>query len=117
LRRTPWSAAALLLPFAACRVSYSALDTASPEATRITNLHWLVLWVTGAVSFAVIAALAIALTGLLGIFYLVGSGWAPAAQRWTILARNLSLVALLIVWYRASAPTAPRPIRREAASH
>jgi cytochrome c oxidase subunit II len=62
LRRTHWSAAALLLPFAARRVSYSALDTASPEATRITNLHWLMLWVTGAVSFAVIAALAIALT-------------------------------------------------------
>jgi len=62
LRRTALSAAALLLPLTACRVSYSALDTASPEATRITNLHWLVLWVTGAVSFVVIAALAIALT-------------------------------------------------------
>ena len=61
MRRTAWSAA-LLLPFTACRVSYSALDTASPEATRITNLHWLLFWVTGAVSFAVIGALAIALT-------------------------------------------------------
>src|SRR5206468_11785735 len=49
-------------PLTACRVSYSALDTASPEATRITNLHWLVFWVTGAVSFVLIAALAIALT-------------------------------------------------------
>jgi cytochrome c oxidase subunit 2 len=62
LRRTIWSAPALLLPFAACRVSYSALDTASPEANRITNLHWLMLWVCTAVSFAVIAALAIGLT-------------------------------------------------------
>src|SRR5207253_10577992 len=62
LRRTAWIAPALLLPFAGCRVSYSALDTASPEAIRITNLHWQVLWVSGAVSFALIGALAIALT-------------------------------------------------------
>jgi len=61
LKRTAWIPALVLL-FTACRVSYSALDTASPEATRITNLHWLMLWVTGAVSFAVITALAIALT-------------------------------------------------------
>jgi cytochrome c oxidase subunit 2 len=61
LRRTAWSAA-LLLAVTACRASYAALDTASPEATRITNLHWLLFWVTGAVSGAVIAALAIALT-------------------------------------------------------
>ena len=63
MRCKAWSAA-LLLPFTACRGSYSALDTASPEATRITNLHWLLVWVTGAVSLAVIAALAIALTRL-----------------------------------------------------
>jgi cytochrome c oxidase subunit 2 len=40
---------------------YAALDTASPEATRITNLHWLMLLVCGAVSIVLIAALAIAL--------------------------------------------------------
>ena len=62
MRPTAWSASALLFPLTACRVSYSALDTASPEATRITNLHWLLLYVTGAVSFVLIAALAIALT-------------------------------------------------------
>src|SRR5437764_1384908 len=61
LRQMACSAAALLLPLAACRVSYSALDTASPEATRITNLHWLVFCVTGGVSIVLIAALAIAL--------------------------------------------------------
>ena len=61
MRRTAWNTA-LLLPFTACRVSYSTLDTASPEAVRITNLHWLLLGVTGAVSLAVIGALAIALT-------------------------------------------------------
>src|SRR6266576_4865634 len=62
MRRMALSAPALLIPFMAGCGTYAALDTASPEATRITNLHWLVFWVTGAVSFAVIAALAIALT-------------------------------------------------------
>ena len=42
--------------------NYAALDTASPEALRITNLHWLMFWVTGVVSFFLIAALVIALT-------------------------------------------------------
>ena len=62
MKRTARSAPALLIPFMAGCGTYAALDTASPEATRITNLHWLLLGVTGAVSFAVIAALAIALT-------------------------------------------------------
>jgi cytochrome c oxidase subunit II len=62
LRRTVWSAPAVLGLFNACGVKYAALDTASPEATRITNLHWFVLLVSAAVSFLVIAALAIALT-------------------------------------------------------
>lgn len=61
MRQSAWIAPALLLPLTACRVRYSALDTASPEATRITNLHWLVLWICGAVSFILIASLAIAL--------------------------------------------------------
>jgi cytochrome c oxidase subunit 2 len=42
-------------------VTYAALDTASPEATRITNLHWLVLWVSAVVSVVLLGALAIAL--------------------------------------------------------
>ena len=62
MRRTARIALALLLPFMAGCGTYAALDTASPEATRITTLHWVMFWVTGAVSFVVIAALAIALT-------------------------------------------------------
>src|SRR5439155_26169079 len=59
---------------------------------------------------ATIAAVAIVAAGLLGLFYLMPFGWAPAAQRWTILGRNVSLVALLIVWYRAGSPDASRHI-------
>src|SRR5436190_17292622 len=62
MSRTARSAPALLIPFMAGCGTYAALDTASPDATRITNLHWLIFWVTGVVSLAVIAALAIALT-------------------------------------------------------
>jgi cytochrome c oxidase subunit 2 len=40
---------------------YAALDTATPEATRITNLHFLMIVACGVVSLLVIAALAIAL--------------------------------------------------------
>jgi cytochrome c oxidase subunit 2 len=62
LKRIAWRAPVLvLLPFAACRVSYSALDTASPEAIRITNLHWLTFVISGVVSVVLIASLAIAL--------------------------------------------------------
>jgi cytochrome c oxidase subunit 2 len=46
-----------------CHVDYAALDTASPEATKITNLHWLMIWLCGAVSFMVIGSLAAALIG------------------------------------------------------
>ena len=59
---------------------------------------------------AAIAASAIVLTGLLGLFYLMPFGWAALAQRWTILARNVALVLLLIVWFRAAAPNAPRSV-------
>src|SRR5439155_342185 len=68
MRRTTRSVAALVSslmicgPFLAGCGTYAALDKASPDATRITNLHWLVFWVTGGVSFLLIAALAIALT-------------------------------------------------------
>jgi hypothetical protein len=59
---------------------------------------------------ATIAAVAIVLDGLLGLFYLMPLGWASGAQRWTILARNVSLVALLIVWHRAAAPASRRTV-------
>jgi cytochrome c oxidase subunit 2 len=61
LKRFAWAAPALLLPLAACRVSYAALDTASPEAIRITNLHWLTFLISGVVSFFLIGSLAIGL--------------------------------------------------------
>ena len=62
MRQTARIASALLLPFMACCGTYAALDNASPEASRITNLHWLVFWVTGGVSIVLIGALGIALT-------------------------------------------------------
>ena len=80
---------------------------------------WLLPWT--AVAFegdrdertvAKIAAVAIVFAGLLGLFYLAPWGWASAAQRWTILARNVSFVLLLIVWYRAAVPSAPRPAQQ-----
>jgi cytochrome c oxidase subunit 2 len=55
-------ATAIALPFllaAGCR--YVALDNAGPEATRITNLHWLAFWILGAVWFAVMGFLAASL--------------------------------------------------------
>ena len=61
MKRTAWSAPALLLPFMAGCGTYAALDHASPDASRITNLHWLIFWITGGVSIVLIAALAIAL--------------------------------------------------------
>lgn len=66
---------------------------------------WLLPW--AAVAFvgdrdervvAAIATVAIALTGLLSYFYQSGFGWATLAERWTILARNAALVAVLIAW-------------------
>ena len=51
--------AALAAPAAGC--SYAALDRASPEASAITNLHWLMFWICGAVGFLVLASLAAAL--------------------------------------------------------
>ena len=61
MRRTARIAPALLLPFMVGCGTYAALDNASPDASRITNLHWLIFWITGGVSIVLIAALAIAL--------------------------------------------------------
>jgi Glycosyltransferase family 87 len=83
---------------------------------------WLLPW--AAVAFvgdrderlaAVIAAAAIALTGLLSYFYQSGFGWAEIVERWTILARNAALVALLIAWYLAAPRTVPFGRDRQAA--
>jgi cytochrome c oxidase subunit II len=57
LKGSRWIGCVSLLSLAAgCR--YVTLDRASPEATRITNLHWLAFWILGAVWFAVMGFLA-----------------------------------------------------------
>jgi hypothetical protein len=96
----------------ACLAAVTAVLVFSPLISE-QYAAWLLPW--AAVAFegdraerkvAAIAASAIVLTGLLGLFYLMPYGWAALAQRWTILARNVALVILLIVWFRASAPNA-----------
>jgi len=96
----------------ACLAAVTAVLVFSPLISE-QYAAWLLPW--AAVAFegdraerkvAGIAATAIVLTGLLGLFYLMPFGWAALAQRWTILARNVALVLLLIVWFRASAPNA-----------
>lgn len=100
----------------ACLAAVTAVLVLSPLVSE-QYAAWLLPW--AAVAFegdrdertvATIAAVVIVLAGLLGLFYLMPFGWAPAAQRWTILARNASLVALLVVWYRAGSRTASRPM-------
>jgi cytochrome c oxidase subunit 2 len=61
LRRAVWAVGGALPLLAACEGRYVALDRASPEATRLTNLHWLMFWICGAVGFAVAGFLAVAL--------------------------------------------------------
>ena len=46
---------------AGCRGRYVALDTASPEAARITSLHWWMFWIQVAVSAVIVGALAVSL--------------------------------------------------------
>ncbi|MDP9299390.1 MAG: hypothetical protein M3P43_00595, partial [Actinomycetota bacterium] len=104
----------------ACLAAVTAVLVFSPLVSE-QYAAWLLPWAAVAFSgdrderrVATIAAVAIVLTGLLGLFYLAPFGWAPLAQRWTILARNVALVLLLIVWYRAAAAPASRPARRPA---
>jgi hypothetical protein len=96
----------------ACLAAVTAVLVFSPLISE-QYAAWLLPW--AAVAFegdraerkvAAIAASAIVLTGLLGLFYLMPFDWAALAQRWTILARNVALVLLLIVWFRATAPNA-----------
>ena len=99
----------------ACLAAVTAVLVFSPLISE-QYAAWLLPW--AAVAFegaraerkvAAIAASAIVLTGLLGLFYLMPFDWAALAQRWTILARNVALVLLLIVWFRATAPTRRAP--------
>ena len=99
----------------ACLAAVAAVLVFSPLVSE-QYAAWLLPWAAvasegdrGERTVATIAGVAIVLAGLLGLFYLVPFGWAPVAQRWTILARNVALVMLLIVWYRAAAPSAQRP--------
>jgi cytochrome c oxidase subunit 2 len=121
LRRTAWIAPALLLSFTACRVSYSALDTASPEATRITNLHWLVLWVAGVVSFALLGALSIALTRRRTAATREGERRRTLAVAAATVLSTLVLLALLtasVVAGRAVAtPVGPGALRVQVVGH
>jgi hypothetical protein len=96
----------------ACLAAVTAVLVFSPLISE-QYAAWLLPW--AAVAFegdraerkvGAIAASAIVLTGLLGLFYLMPFDWAALAQRWTILARNVALVLLLIVWFRATAPNA-----------
>jgi hypothetical protein len=98
----------------ACLAAVTAVLVFSPLISE-QYAAWLLPW--AAVAFegdraerkvAAIAASAIVLTGLLGLFYIMPYGWAPLAQRWTILARNVALVLVLIVWFRATAPIASK---------
>jgi Glycosyltransferase family 87 len=98
----------------ACLAAVTAVLVFSPLISE-QYAAWLLPW--AAVAFegdraerkvAAIAASAIVLTGLLGLFYIMPYGWAPLAQRWTILARNVALVLLLVVWFRATAPIASK---------
>ncbi len=100
----------------ACLAAVTGVLVFSPLVSE-QYAAWLLPW--AAVAFvgdrdertlATIAAVAIVLDGLLGLFYLMPLGWAAGAQRWTILVRNVSLVALLIVWHWAAAPASPRPV-------
>ena len=97
----------------ACLAAVTAVLVFAPLISE-QYAAWLLPW--AAVAFegdraerkvAAIAASAIVLTGLLGLFYIVPFGWAALAQRWTILARNVTLVLLLIVWFRTAAPNTP----------
>ena len=120
MRRAAWIAV-LFLPFTACRVSYSALDTASPEARRVTNLHWLMLWVTVAVSFAVIAALAIALTRRRTTQTRVGerrrtSAVAAAAALSTLVLLGL-LTASVLAGRAVATPVGPGALRIQIVGH
>jgi len=57
--------AVLLLPAALCAAAgcrYVTLDRATPQADAITDMHWLMFWVLGAVFALVLAALAIAVS-------------------------------------------------------
>jgi cytochrome c oxidase subunit II len=51
---------ALVCASSGCR--YVALDRATPQADAITDMHWVMFWVLGAVFFVVVTALAIALS-------------------------------------------------------
>lgn len=104
-----WSLAAVALPLTACQVRYAALDTASPAATRITNLHLLMIVMCGAVSFAVIASLAIAL-----IRAPTAETTAGARRRATAVGMAALLSTLGLLWILTASVLAGRVVATPA---
>ena len=91
--------------YAVFAVTYAALDTATPEATRITNLHWLVLGISGVVSFVLLAALTIAL------FRRKTGGTRESERRRTIAVATAAVVSTLgLFWILTASVLAGRAI-------
>lgn len=84
-----------MLPLTACGVKYAALDTASPEATRITNLHLLTVVLSASVSVVFIASLAIALVRRRAAETPAGERHRTLAVASAAVVSTLGLLALL----------------------
>jgi cytochrome c oxidase subunit 2 len=86
--------------FAANGCAYEALDRASPEASAITNLHWLIFWICVAVWVLVLAFLAVGLVRR-------GSTAAQDDRRRTLVVAGATGVSalLLLVMLTASVIT------------
>jgi cytochrome c oxidase subunit II len=100
-------AAALLFLAAGCR--YSTLDHASPEADRITNLHWVMFWICGAVFFAIIGFLAISLVQR-------GVGETTRSERLRLRGVAIATIAstLLLLYFLAASVFAGRAVATPA---
>ena len=121
MRRTARIASALLLPFMAGCGTYAALDNASPDASRITNLHWLIFWVTGGVSIVLIAALAIALisrrTGQTRRGQWLRTVAVAAASVFSILVLLGLLTASVVAGRAVATPAGPDALRIQIVGH
>ncbi|HEY2797867.1 MAG TPA: cytochrome c oxidase subunit II [Thermoanaerobaculia bacterium] len=105
--------------FAGCR--YATLDRATPEGSRITDLHWFMFWLFGAVFFAVMGSLAAALMRRGGVFSPEGERRRSAAVIW---GAAVSCVLLLVtlgasVWAgrEVATPTGPDTLEIRVIGH
>jgi cytochrome c oxidase subunit 2 len=96
---------ALLLSATGCWARYPVFDTASPEAHRIANLHWLMLGICVAVGVAVLALLGIALVRRDRGRYSDGS-----ARRVRAVAAGAAVSALLLLVLLVASVLAGREI-------